>query len=101
MSKKKAEWEGKTSEGSGLSEGFKIVLTTVTLDENYKALRVQFFKKVKGKETENLPSTKIDDGCFLAPYKVFTCRLFTFGSIYLDGLWSLIFFYAWMIMRFV
>ena len=40
MSKKKAEWEGKTSEGSGLSEGFKIVLTIVTLDKNYKALRV-------------------------------------------------------------
>ena len=43
--KKKAEREGKTSEGSELSNDFKIALAAVTSDEDYKSLEEQFLRK--------------------------------------------------------
>ena len=43
--KKKTEREGKISEGSGLSNDFKIALTAVTADEDYKALEEHFLRK--------------------------------------------------------
>ena len=43
--KKKTEREGKTSEGSELSNDFKIALAAVTSDEDYKSLEEQFLRK--------------------------------------------------------
>ena len=58
-------------------------------------------KKIESGEIGNLPSTKIDDGSFLTPYKVFTRRLFIFGSIFLECLLSITLFSIWMFTRFV
>ena len=56
-----------------------------------------FIKKIEGGEDANIPSTtKIEDGCFLSPYKVFLCRLLSFGSILSQGLLSNIMFLFWI-----
>ena len=48
-------------------------------------------------EDKNIPSSdKIEDGCFLSPYKVFFSRFIHFGSILFQDLMSNIMFLFWM-----
>ena len=48
-----------------------------------------------GGEDKNIPSTKIEDGCFLSPLKVFFCRLCSFESLVFEGLLSVVMFICW------
>ena len=70
--KKQAERDVKVDSTSLLND-FKVALAAVTSDKYYKVLEAQFLlKKIEGTEDDNTPpSIKIDDGCFLLPYKVF------------------------------
>ena len=47
------------------------------------------------REDENTPSTKIEDGSFLLPLKVFFCRLCSFESLVFEWLLSVVMFICW------
>ena len=53
-------------------------------------------KKIEDGEAVDIPLTKIDDGWFLLPFKLFICKLLAFGSILPESLLSIFMFTFWM-----
>ena len=54
-----------------------------------------FMKKIEGGEVGAIKLTKIEDGYFISPFKVFICRLVAFGSFLLKGLLSIFMLTFW------